>query len=143
MKDLIIGAETKTVGGVLRQAVNLAKREAEEIEFLEEKEKVMMNNNDISVNIEFDISDFDREQHRKLTKIVTLFGELGITFDTSYGCEDDGSKVRDWQWDWSLKGPMKVKYMANQPKEEKVTKHDKIELLKSWMGGLCWGKNRM
>jgi hypothetical protein len=39
----------------------------------------------------------------RLFKIEELFAEMGITFDTGGGCGG-----RDWEWDWSLKGPIKL-----------------------------------
>lgn len=54
------------------------------------------------VHIEFDMTNpnFD---FNKLHQIEKLFRELGITFDTGAGCGG-----RDWEWDWSLEGPVKV-----------------------------------
>jgi hypothetical protein len=40
-----------------------------------------------------------------LYKIQTMMNEIGVTFDTGLGCSG-----RDWEWDWSLKGPVNVKF---------------------------------
>jgi len=52
------------------------------------------------VHIEFDRSQVDLD---KLFKVEELLREMGLHFDT--GASSD---VRDWEWDWSLKGPVKV-----------------------------------
>ena len=36
-----------------------------------------------------------------------IFGEMGIYFDRGMGCHG-----RDWEWDWSLKGPISVRFRA-------------------------------
>ncbi len=65
-----------------------------------------------AVIIQFDIEKIDIH---KLLEIEKLFQEIGITFDTGAGC---GS--RDWQWDFSLSGPVKVSQIENdETKEEK------------------------
>lgn len=40
-----------------------------------------------------------------------IFKEMGITFDTGMGC--DG---RDWEWDWSLKGPISIRFRGRASK---------------------------
>jgi len=57
------------------------------------------------VVIQFDVNKLGTEGMEKLHEIETLFMEMGITFDTGFGFG-----CRDWQWDWSLKGPVKVVY---------------------------------
>ena len=38
-------------------------------------------------------------------EIERTFREMGITFDKGMGCEG-----RDWEWDWSLQGPISVQF---------------------------------
>lgn len=52
------------------------------------------------VLIQFDLGKVDLA---KLYQIQSLFSEMGISFDTGAGFG-----ARDWEWDWSLKGPVKV-----------------------------------
>jgi len=40
-------------------------------------------------------------------EIERTFLEMGITFDTGMG--GDG---RDWEWDWSLKGPISIRFRS-------------------------------
>ncbi len=46
-------------------------------------------------------------------EIERTFREMGIEFDTGMGL--DG---RDWEWDWSLKGPISVRFKARATKPE-------------------------
>jgi hypothetical protein len=62
-----------------------------------------MKNKEAEVLIQFDISEMSEKQKEKLWKISKAFADLGISFDIG----SDGS-VLDWEWDWSLKGPVKV-----------------------------------
>lgn len=55
------------------------------------------------VLIQFDMTKLTDEEINKLFQAELLLREIGITFDSGVGC--DG---RDWEWDWSLKGPVKV-----------------------------------
>jgi hypothetical protein len=55
------------------------------------------------VSISFDLNKLGQEGLEKLSKIEKLFGELGIYFDTGSGLGG-----RDWEWDWSLTGPITV-----------------------------------
>lgn len=43
-----------------------------------------------------------------------VFHEMGISFDTGMG--PDG---RDWEWDWSLKGPISVRFHGRARHPEK------------------------
>lgn len=56
----------------------------------------------VYVHVAFDCTG-NKEMLPTLFKIQELFNSIGIGFDTGYG---DG--VRDWEWDWSLRGPVKV-----------------------------------
>ena len=42
---------------------------------------------------------------KTLSSIEKVLMENGIHFDTGY---DPSSKERDWFWDWSLDGPVKI-----------------------------------
>lgn len=59
----------------------------------------------VPVLIQFDLSKVPIE---KLFEIEKLLHEIGVNFDTGAGFG-----YRDWQWDWSLKGPVRVKYLGN------------------------------
>lgn len=39
---------------------------------------------------------------------------LGIEFDTGQGCAG-----RDWEWDWSLKGPIHISFVGRAKKPER------------------------
>ena len=60
---------------------------------------------EVEVRIGFDTKKMTKEQLGKLFEVQKLLSEIGVTFDTGFDC---GSKERDWEWDWSLKGPVKV-----------------------------------
>ena len=55
------------------------------------------------VTVEIDLNQLDASQQRTLSEIERKLFEIGITFDTGAG----GGK-RHWEWDWSLKGPIKL-----------------------------------
>ena len=56
----------------------------------------------VYVHVAFDCTG-NKEMLPTLFKIQELFNSIGIGFDTGYG-----GGVRDWEWDWSLRGPVKV-----------------------------------
>ena len=58
------------------------------------------------------------EQMRKLYKIEDLLGEIGVTFDTGQGYGG-----RDWMWDFSLDGPVRVKHLEKIKVKGKSQKH--------------------
>jgi hypothetical protein len=64
------------------------------------------------VLIKFDITKLNASQLDRLFLIEDLLGKLGIIFDTGY----DGGK-RDWEWDFSLKGPVKVYFKKFKDEE--------------------------
>lgn len=66
---------------------------------------------DVAVNIAFDTSKFTSEDMQKLFHVEELLRELGISSDTGAAFNDDGTQRRDWQWDWSLRGPVKVEFV--------------------------------
>lgn len=47
-------------------------------------------------------------------KMENAFSELGIQFDKGVGF--DG---RDWEWDWSLEGPIKVRFRSRAKRPER------------------------
>ena len=46
-------------------------------------------------------------------QIQNQLSEVGITFDVGQGC--DG---RDWEWDWSLQGPISVRFKSRATRPE-------------------------
>lgn len=54
-----------------------------------------------------------------------IFLEMGITFDTGMGCYG-----RDWQWDWSLKGPINVRYRGRAKHPELRKERSRPHLVK-------------
>jgi hypothetical protein len=48
-----------------------------------------------------------------LYQAQNLLNELGITFDTGSGC-----RGRDWEWDWSLHGPISLKFRGRAREPE-------------------------
>ena len=57
----------------------------------------------IQVLIKIDLSKMTEDERQNLTEAELCLFKAGITFDT-------GSNLitRDWMFDWSLKGPIKV-----------------------------------
>ena len=49
-----------------------------------------------------------------LPEIEERFAALGIEFDTGLG--PDG---RDWEWDWSLRGPISVRFRGRSSKRDR------------------------
>lgn len=58
------------------------------------------------VLIQFDLSKVDIN---KLFKIEKMLEEIGVNFDTG-----SGFGFRDWQWDYSLSGPVQVTSLADE-----------------------------
>lgn len=78
-------------------------------------EECRPNLEEAEVLIQFGFQDLTKEQRDKLWKIESLFHELGIYFDTGGAI----GGARDWEWDWSLRGPVKVffkKFVKDDPK---------------------------
>ncbi len=68
---------------------------------------------EVEVEIQFDLNRIDPD---KLDQIRALFQEMGISFDTGTSVEKESDEdwngmTRDWEWDWSLKGPVRVKFV--------------------------------
>ncbi len=60
-----------------------------------------------------------------LAEIETQFRHMGITFDKGQGCGG-----RDWEWDWSLEGPVNLKFRSRAKKPEKrFSKKPKLTLV--------------
>lgn len=72
--------------------------------------------------IQFDLSKIDVQ---KLFQVEKLLSEMGITFDTGAGFG-----YRDWEWDWSLEGPVKVTHKQAMPTSHLAFEEDKLEKLK-------------
>ena len=79
------------------------------------------------VRIRWDMSKVDME---KLFELERLMRELGVSFDTGAGC-----CWRDWEWDWSLKGPVKVEFCCLKKDREKTfgELYDKEVAEEYWM----------
>lgn len=58
--------------------------------------------------ISFNIEKLGPKGLSTLFEIEKKFLEIGISFDTGAGCGE-----RDWQWDWSLKGPVKINILES------------------------------
>lgn len=71
---------------------------------------------EVEVRIQWDLNKIDFDV---LHKIEALLSKAGVTFDTGAYLVDqeDGCRPRDWEWDWSLKGPVKVFYVRDKKYE--------------------------
>lgn len=58
-----------------------------------------------------------REQLGTLFEVEQLLRRLGVTFDTGFAF---GSGTRDWEWDWSLEGPVEVTFRKFSEAEDRV-----------------------
>ena len=65
---------------------------------------------EVAVQIIFDTTNFTKEKLTKLRKAETLLREVGISFESGAGIDKGTVINRDWEWDWSLHGPVKVKF---------------------------------
>ena len=61
-----------------------------------------------------------------LAETRTLLQEAGIDFDTGQG--DHG---RDWEWDWSLSGPISVAFRRRAKNPDKRKARPKLRLVKT------------
>lgn len=59
------------------------------------------------VGIEFIIP---KEKIDLLYAATKAMSKLGITFDTGGSIDEDGNLYYNWEFDWSLKGPIKVHF---------------------------------
>ena len=57
---------------------------------------------------------FNKVPLHKLVKIEEMLEDIGITFDTGASGNE-----RDWEWDWSLKGPINIEIYHEGTWEEK------------------------
>lgn len=57
------------------------------------------------VTIKFTIP---KEKVDLMYKATKALGNLGVTFDTGGSEDEEGNICYDWEFDWSLKGPVKV-----------------------------------
>ena len=58
------------------------------------------------------------------SEIQTQFSALGISFDSGMGPEG-----RDWEWDWSLKGPISIRFRGRASKPELRMERPKPQLI--------------
>lgn len=82
------------------------------------------------VRIRWDMSKVDMG---KLFELERLMRELGVSFDTGAG-----SGWRDWEWDWSLKGPVKVEFCCLKKDRKKPFSelYDKEVAEEYWMNDM-------
>lgn len=77
---------------------------------------------DVEVHIEWDVSKLSKVQRDLLHSLTRALGMLGVRFDTG------GTKDRfDWEWDWSLRGPLKILFRGStqgNPQNRYVRKHE-------------------
>jgi hypothetical protein len=66
------------------------------------------------ISISFDTSKLGKKDLDTLFEIEKKFREIGITFDTG-----GGMGQRDWEWDFSLNGPVKIYLIKEYPIDEK------------------------
>lgn len=59
-------------------------------------------------------------------EIEKIFSEMGIGFDKGLGL--DG---RDWEWDWSLQGPISIRFRSRATKPERRLERPKPRLVVS------------
>ena len=72
-----------------------------------------------------DTADAFRQLHSgAFTEIERLFRDMGIGFDTGMG--PDG---RDWEWDFSLKGPISVQFRSRAQRPERRMERPKPKLV--------------
>jgi hypothetical protein len=62
--------------------------------------------NECEVTIQFDMSKLGEEGMKHLFDAERSLRKAGITFDTG-----GGFGGRDWEWDWSLEGPVTVRFL--------------------------------
>lgn len=62
--------------------------------------------------VKFNLAKMTQDQKNDLWGIESALRRIGITFDAG----SDGD-VRDWEWDWSLKGPISIE--AREPTPQK------------------------
>jgi len=55
----------------------------------------------VEVQIQIPTAEMSNEQRNHLFEAEKHLSNAGVTFDTGM---DMGSKIRDWEFDWSLKG---------------------------------------
>ena len=64
-----------------------------------------MNNKECEATIKFTIP---KEKIDLLYDAISALKKIGVTFDTGGSTDDEGNLCYDWEFDWSLKGPVKV-----------------------------------
>ena len=67
---------------------------------------------------------FQQFNNGAFVEIEKIFSEMGIGFDKGLGC--DG---RDWEWDWSLKGPISVRFRSRATKPDQRMERSKPRLI--------------
>ena len=66
------------------------------------------------------------EDKKEVFNAGQLFSGMGIRFDTGSGCHG-----RDWEWDWSLRGPISVTFRgrAKHPERRIAEKQPDLKLV--------------
>lgn len=65
------------------------------------------------INVCFDMEKLGEKGLATLFEIEKKFLEIGISFDTGAGFGG-----RDWEWDWSLSGPVKLTLLNGEVTED-------------------------
>lgn len=66
---------------------------------------------------------FSQFKSGAFVEVEKIFGEMGIGFDKGLGCEG-----RDWEWDWSLQGPISVRFRGRCARPERRMERPKPRL---------------
>jgi len=86
------------------------------------------------VGIHFDLTKMTKEQRDLIYSAAQALKAAGIGFDTGQGCGEI-----DWEWDWSLSGPVKVSFkcfVEDNPKNRYTRKHE-IRSVEEQVAGVC------
>lgn len=82
---------------------------------------------EVEVTLRWDVTKLSDAQRKLLHTIGRALGWLGVRFDSG-GSVD----VFDWEWDWSLRGPVKVlfrRYVRDDDRNRYVREgHDSVNL---------------
>ena len=82
---------------------------------------------EVDVHITFkDIGALEGKPSPAVWEAQKLFGKMGIGFDTGSGFHG-----RDWEWDWSLSGPISVTFCgkAKRPERRTLAKKPKLKVV--------------
>ena len=74
---------------------------------------------EVEVSIHIETNKMTPEQYEHLKQAEKHLLEAGISFDTG-----GGFGGRDWEWDWSLEGPVTVYYLRNKGESDEEESSD-------------------